>query len=100
MGRVTVPPLQTYTTKIVIVEAFQYKGNKDPEAFKWKAWLLSHKVKVMVNAGPPEFLLLTTISGTEIVHAYDWMVRGVFGDFRSYKPEEFQLLFEKFGPTS
>ncbi len=87
-----VPVVSKYKKKPVVVEAVQYVGVNKSELLKWvngSGYLFSS------DRHSESSLFLKTLEGPLKVSLYDYIIRGVEGEFYPCKPNIFTQTYDK-----
>lgn len=76
-----------YRKKPVVIDAFQYKGVKDgalEQFMQGATW----------NFNPEKGVEIATLEGVMTATPYDWIIKGVKGEFYPCKPDIFEATYE------
>lgn len=86
---------QRYRKKPVVVEAMQFEGTKD-SANRVLAWIGSHDQKAQRVSGtdPEKGLTISTLEGDMLTDPWDYVIRGVKGEFYPCKPDIFHATYD------
>jgi len=86
-----------YRKKPVVIEAVQWLPCKDQRP--------GGKLEMPIPLVPDEFLIekrgkwgIKTLEGTHWLTPYDFIIRGVKGEYYPCKPDIFEMTYEKIGP--
>jgi len=86
-----------YRKKPVVIEAFQYTGEKVAmsavPSWLWNA-LLDRVVTPPPDEEPEKYLNITTLEGVVRCDLSDWIIRGVKGELYPCKPDIFEATYE------
>lgn len=87
--------IQKFRKKPVVIEAVQYDGKNRGEIYKFTDGKAVCKDEISKN-GVVIHLALTidTLEGKMIGLPYDWIIKGVNGEFYPYKPDIFEKTYE------
>ena len=90
-----------YKKKPVVIEAFQWNGNSnlvEIEKFIGKPLKYEIESDTAYEAGqrPPLFnIFIETLEGVMKASPFDWIIKGVNGEFYPCKPDIFEMTYEK-----
>jgi hypothetical protein len=91
----------TYRKKPVTIEALQWTGNNHRQMFNF---LGGEDTDYMTASGTNFYidwskveggLVIKTLEGEHIASIGDWIIKGVKGEFYPYKPDVFEMTYEK-----
>jgi hypothetical protein len=77
-----------YRKKPVVIDAFQYTGVLTSE-------LDNFLVGATWSFDPSEGIKIATLEGVMKADPYDWIIKGVKGEFYPCKPDIFDATYEK-----
>lgn len=102
MARCYRSPLGLYRKKPVVIEAFQWTGERDKhEAPTWIVEAIRAGSVRFENTGTPRAaLLIDTLEGTLRADPGDWIIQGVKGELYPCKPDIFAATYEAAWPGS
>lgn len=78
-----------FKTKNVEIEAIRWTGRNLEEVAKFVGASLEP-----IERRPDYNLKIRTLEGTMIVDRYDWICKGLIGEFYPCKPEAFEMKYE------
>jgi len=78
-----------YRKKPIVVEARQFRPGDPNGVAEWMG-----AVRVDPTAPPTGRLFIQTLEGTMRVDNFDWVIRGVKGEFYPCKPDIFAATYE------
>lgn len=78
-----------YRKKPVVIEAVQIRGDNDDELL---AFLNKHVVPF--ESVGDHVIVIHTLEGDMRADPYDWIIRGVAGEFYPCKPDIFEATYE------
>ena len=81
-----------YRKRPVTVEAVQFEGTKEGADVVWQ-WLMGYDAKGMTLGKDASYLLISTPEGEMRAEPYDWIIRGVKGEFYPCKPDIFAATY-------
>lgn len=87
-----------YRKKPIIIEAFQYGFDVEPEWFKYfkdKKYVPSRNIKKSNENKFPSDVLIKTLEGEMRVDYYDYIIKGINGEIYPCKPDIFEKTYEK-----
>ena len=85
-----------YRKKPVVIEAEQWKGFQDvPEAQVLPYTSDTDRRCTQCHGNLHEHGYIKTLEGGHIVCPYDWIIKGVKGEFYPCKPDIFEQTYEK-----
>ncbi len=79
-----------FRKKPVVIEAMQWTVDIDCE-FQLKKW----GCPFTVVADDPDFIEIQTLEGVHRANPFDWIIKGVAGEFYPCKPDIFEMTYEK-----
>jgi hypothetical protein len=84
-----------YRKKPVVIEAWQAKFYLD--FLDIAAWINANGGKAVATQRPsgPAFLEIHTLEGVMRADIFDWVIRGVQGEFYPCKPDIFEQTYEE-----
>lgn len=99
-GNINTTP-NMYRKKPVTIEALQWTGNNHRQMFNF---LGGEDTDYMTASGTNFYidwskveggLVIKTLEGEHIASIGDWIIKGVKGEFYPYKPDVFEMTYEK-----
>ncbi len=79
-----------YRKKPVVIEAFHYTGIRTDELDAFLA-------EATWEFDPGEGVKIATLEGVMLAQPFDWIIRGVKGEFYPCKPDIFEATYEPVG---
>lgn len=76
-----------YRKKPVVIEAVQWLTDNYPEVVAFCSWVESR--------GEGSILTIPTLEGSMKCQPFDWIIKGVKGEFYPCKPDIFEATYEK-----
>lgn len=86
-----------YRKKPIIIDAFQYGFDVDPEwfkEFKHKRYVPARNLKKSEENKFPSDILIMTLEGEMRVEYYDWVIKGIKGEIYPCKSDIFEASYE------
>lgn len=93
--------IQKFRKKPVIIEAIQFNGNNQIEVMqfigkKLESFKPPREIEHDINiTNDMVYLLILTLEGDMKCNRYDFVIKGVNGEFYSCKPDIFEKTYEK-----
>ena len=81
-----------YRTKPVVIDAVQFDGTK--ESAMNAALILGIPVDIAGYNNNTEQMWIRTLEGLMTANVFDWIVKGVKGEFYPVKPDIFEQTYE------
>ena len=94
-----------FRKKPVVIEAKQLTGDSFQEIYNWiseygyvKEWCWDDGETTM----PPieRFIKIKTLEGFVVASEFDWVIKGVKGEFYPCKPDIFEMTYEPVGENN
>ena len=84
--------MSRFRKKPVEIDAFQFTGDADAVYF----WALGFGIEGIdfIWHGDDETLVIPTLEGEMTARLYDWIIRGVEGEFYPCKPHIFRRTYD------
>lgn len=84
-----------YRKKPIVIEAIQFTGQSSINVMtnKWQRAFL--EVADFDDLEEKENFFIETLEGTHCVSLYDWVIKGIVGEFYPCKPDIFEDTYEK-----
>lgn len=82
-----------YRKKPVVIEAIQWAGNYQ-EVCEFVGKELERDAHTLFGNGEPGDLLIDTLEGKMEASPYDFIIKGVNGEFYPCKPDIFEKIYE------
>jgi hypothetical protein len=82
-----------YRKKPVVIEAVQYTGKNSGEIAEFMNTPIRTKTSPE-EGNPLGKIAIETLEGDMTVSEYDWVIKGVNGEYYPCKPEIFELTYE------
>jgi uncharacterized protein affecting Mg2+/Co2+ transport len=85
-----------FRKKPVVIEAIQYHGNGE-ELRLWSNGIVVESPVLEPSEDDPsgEYVQIQTLEGCMIGNKFDWIIKGVNGEFYPCKPDIFEKTYEK-----
>ena len=89
-----------YRKKPVVIEAIQWSGNHNKQEIenfvdKKLKYELESETAYVAGVAPPFFsLLIETLEGNMKAMPFDWIIKGIKGEFYPCKPDIFEATYE------
>ena len=80
-----------YRKKPVVVEAIQWNGENTEEVYQFAKPFVSYQT---INATIPQ-MAIDTLEGKMVVSQFDYVIKGIQGEFYPCKPDIFEATYEK-----
>ena len=83
-----------FRKKPVVIEAIQYKGYMTDEIENFMGKSLIKESKWGDDGGPVGYFVKTLEGTSYMLSKYDWIIKGVKGEFYPCKPDIFEQTYE------
>lgn len=86
--------IKHYKKKPVIIEAIQWDGSNYTELCRFVGVPLELDAGELLDEKPSR-LLIPTLEGLSVANIYDYVIKGVKGEFYPCKPDIFKQIYEE-----
>lgn len=82
-----------YRKKPVVIEAVQWNGHNFADICRFMNYVPDVDARELCN-GEPSLILIPTLEGVMEASIYDYIIKGVHGEFYPCKPDIFKETYE------